>query len=99
MNDEKSQVLILDNYYEIIEIPKTKTKIFKDLKIGDIVHIELDMKTERSYRGIYALYPRVNGQVSSGVSIINDLLHRGMRLRKLSFKEIEEYQKNREEDM
>ena len=52
------------------------------------------MKTERSYRGIYALYPKVNGQLSSGVSQINDLLRRGMKLRKLSLKEIEEYESN-----
>lgn len=94
MDNEKPQILVLDNYYEIIEIPKTQTKIFKDLKVGDIIHIELDMKTERGYRGIYALYPKVNGQLSSGVSQINDLLRRGMKLRKLSLKEIEEYESN-----
>ena len=91
MSIKNGQILILDNYYRIIEIPKTKTRGFENLKTGDIVHIELDLKTERGEHGIYALRPRINGIASSSVSAINSLLNNGMKLEELDFNEIEEY--------
>lgn len=85
---EDEQIIVLDNYYEIIRIPKTTTKIFKSFKIGDIIHIELDMKTERGYRGIYAMYPRINGETGPTISSINSLISNGMELRKLDIEEV-----------
>ena len=85
---EKDKVLILKNYYEIIKMPKTTAKVFKDLHVGEIICIELELTNERGYSGLLALYPKVNGNVTTGISTINGLLSRGMELRELDIEEI-----------
>lgn len=85
---KEQEILVLDNYYEIMEIPKTTTKCFKNKRVGDIIHIEMDVETKRGCRGIYSMYPRINGEVGPTVSSINSLISNGMKLRKLEIEEV-----------
>lgn len=79
--------IILKNKYEVIKIPKTSAKIFRDLKEGDIIEISLPLTWERGgdNNSLYAYYPLINGIACSGIPIINKLISKGMIL-----KEVEE---------
>lgn len=86
---DKQEPLTLRNYYEIMKMPKTTAKVFKDLHIGEVICVELELTNERGFRnGLLALYPKVNGEVTTGISTINGLLSRGMELRELDMGEV-----------
>lgn len=86
---DKQEPLTLRNYYEIMKMPKTTAKVFKDLKVGEVICIELDLTNERGFRNsLLALYPRVNGETTTGIGTINGLLSRGMELRELDMGEV-----------
>lgn len=87
--NEKQEPLILRNYYEIIKMPKTTAKVFKDLHVGEVICIELELENKRGYRNtLYAMYPTINGERTSGISTINNLISNGMELRELDMGEV-----------
>lgn len=86
---EKDKVLILRNYYEIMKMPKTTARVFKELHAGEIICIELELENKRGFRGkTLAMYPRVNGETISGIDTLNNLISNGMELRELEIEEV-----------
>lgn len=79
--------IVLKNKYKIIAMPKTTAKIFKDLKVGDIVEISLPLTSRRGgdNNSLYALYPLINGVACSGIPTINKLTEKGMILEELGW--------------
>lgn len=78
--------IILKNKYQVIQMPKTTAKIFKDLKAGDIIEISLPLTWGRGgdNNSLYAYYPLINGVACSGVPIINKLIEKGMILEEIN---------------
>lgn len=78
--------LILKNKYKIISMPKTSAKIFKDLKVGDIIEVSLPLTWGRGgdNNSLYAYRPLINGIECSGIPIINKLISKGMILEEVS---------------
>ena len=79
--------LELINKYRVVAMPKTTAAVFKDLKVGDIITISLELTWRRSgdNNGLQAYYPKINGIACSGIPIINKLLERGMVLEELQW--------------
>lgn len=79
--------IVLKNRYKIIAIPKTTAKIFKDLKVGEIIEISLPLTWGRGgdNNSLYAYYPLINGVACSGISTINKLMEKGMILEELGW--------------
>lgn len=77
--------IILKNKYKIIAMPKTNARIFKDLKVGDIIEITLPLTSHRGgdNNSLYALYPLINGIACSGIPTINKLINKGMILEEI----------------
>lgn len=76
--------IILDNFFEVKAMPKTTVKAFKDIKVGMIVRISLELSHGRGgYNdNLYALFPLVNG-VPVSIKVIYNLQQRGLVLEQL----------------
>ena len=86
---DKKDVLILRNYYEIMKMPKTTARVFKELHVGEIICVELGLENRKGYSGrALAMYPKVNGETISGIDTINNLISNGMVLRELDAGEV-----------
>lgn len=84
----KDRNIVLRNKYKVIAMPKTTAKIFKDLKVGDIIEISLPLTWGRGgdNNSLYAYYPLINGVACSGIPIINKLIEKGMILEEIKDK-------------
>lgn len=76
--------IILKNKYLVKQIPKTKAEAWKDIKVGDIIEISLELTWGRGgdNNSLYAYYPEINGKCS-GIPVINKLIERGMILEEI----------------
>lgn len=76
--------IVLKNKYLVKQIPKTKAEAWKDIKVGDIIEISLELTWGRGgdNNSLYAYYPLINGK-GSGIPVINKLIERGMVLEEI----------------
>lgn len=77
--------IVLKNKYKVVAMPKTTAKIFKELKVGDIIEISLALSWQRGgdNNSLYAYYPLINGVACSGIPTINKLIKKGMILEEI----------------
>lgn len=68
---EANTGIILDNYYLVKAIPKTSAEAFKNVKVGQVIHIEMKLTYCRNNDSKHAYIgnPTVNGVSTTNLTI------------------------------
>jgi hypothetical protein len=76
--------VILKNKYLVKQMVKTRAEAWKNIKIGDVVEISLELTWGRGgdNHSLYAYYPLING-IATGIPTMNKLIEKGMILEEI----------------
>ena len=78
-------MITLKNKYIVKSMIKTTAEALKNVKVGDILNIELTLTHHRSgdNNSLVAYYPKINGIMIS-VAILNKLINKGLILEEIN---------------
>ena len=79
----KKVYMTLHTKFKVIIVAKTNTKIFKDLKVGDVIDISIPLDIEKDQEKGQRMYLYINGE-HTYISTLNKMIQIGFEFEEVS---------------
>ena len=79
----KKVYMTLHTKFKVIIVAKTNTKIFKDLKVGDVIDISIPLDIEKDQEKGQRMYLYINGE-HTYISTLNKMIQIGFEFEEVN---------------
>lgn len=79
----KKVYMTLHTKFKVIIVAKTNTKIFKDLKVGDVIDISMPLDIEKDQEKGQRMYLYINGE-HTYISTLNKMIQIGFEFEEVN---------------